>query len=204
MSEQLPGGFRTGGVKPIDSAKVYTHALVQKYHPGTVEYVRNKLGILEPQSADFAVLDVEPDEETEGEQPGNLLTTVGLAQLTSRLQTAEQAWDNTHVGLAVGNSTQAAVVGDTDLVGASKRYNAMEASYPTNTNGAQDFRASFASGEANFAWEEYGVIVPDTGTAFAAGTSKPASYVLFNRKVTSLGTKVSGAVWVFTVTITIS
>jgi hypothetical protein len=192
-------------VELIESGRFYTVAKVDKYDDEATEWVANKTGLLKPSGADFEALKVEPYETKYGEQPGNLLVTVGLAQLTSRLTTAAQVWDNTHVGLAVGDSTTAASIGQTDLVAATnKRYNAMDATYPSVTNGAMDFRATFGSTEGNFAWEEYGVIAPNTATGFAAGTTKPASYVLYNRKVTALGTKASGASWVFTVTITIS
>jgi hypothetical protein len=141
--------------------------------------------------------------ETVVVEPGNILVNAGINQLLDRLVLAEQVWDNTHVGLAVGNGTAAAAAGDTDLAGASKRYNAMEAGYPTVGTRKLTVRAAFAAAEANFAWQEYGVVVADTATAFVAADAKPANYILLNRKVQSLGTKDSGT-WTLTVEITIA
>lgn len=189
----------------VESARMFTRAVVEKYDEDQTQWVKNKTGLLEPQSKAFESLKMTPYEVTEGPQPGNRLVTVGLNQLTSRLITAEQVWDQTHSALAVGDSTTADAIGDTDLVAATnKRYQATDASFPTQSNGVLTFRATYGSGVAEFAWNEYGVIVPDTSTTYTSGSTKQASYILFNRKSpASLGTKSSGT-WVFTVTITVT
>jgi hypothetical protein len=74
----------------------------------------------------------------------------------------------------------------------------MEATYPTHTDGTTSgsatitFRSVFGTGDANFAWQEWGVFNASTGGR------------MLNRKVESLGTKSSAATWTFTVTITLS
>jgi len=67
----------------------------------------------------------------------------------------------------------------------------METSYPTRTDNVLTFKSSFGSGDANFAWNEWGIF-----NDASAGT-------MLNRKVESLGTKSSGT-WVLTVELTVS
>ena len=68
----------------------------------------------------------------------------------------------------------------------------MEASFPTRTANAIDFKASFGSSVGNFAWAEWGVF------------NHASTGVMLNRKVEALGTKASGSTWVLTVTLTIA
>lgn len=87
--------------------------------------------------------------------------------------------NNTHTGL------QAAV---------NKFYKGMVSGFPTyGTNRQAKWKSSFASGEANFAWNEATV---------ANGNSDSAKNL--NRKVQSMGTKASGAIWDLEVTITLN
>lgn len=189
----------------VESARMFTRAVVEKYDDDQTKWVAKKSGILAPEGAQFKSLGLEPYEVAEGPQPGNRLVTAGLNLMTSRLTTAEQVWDETHVALAVGDSSTGDAIGDTDMVAATnKYYRVMDSSFPTQANGVLTFRATYGSGIAEFAWNEYGVIIPDTSTVYTSGTTKQASYVLFNRKApASLGTKSSGT-WVFTVTITVT
>lgn len=125
---------------------------------------------------------------------GNLLLNEGIDEML-KLLTGEggTAYSNANARIGVGNGNAAAAATQTALQGGSTKLNAMESGYPTAISSQQVvFRSSFASGEANFAWEEWTV---DNG---AAGNKN------LNRKVASLGTKVSGTTWVFTVTITLS
>lgn len=177
------------------------HAAVEKWTPEQVASVRKMLGY-EPSTEDLERFYV-PEVTEAG---GNLLTTAGLNRLTARfIGVSVQAADNTHTRLGVGNDTTAASVGQTDLQAASgaanRQYKTMDATYPTQANGVLTFKSTFASGEANFVWNEWGIDIKDSGSA-ADGTT--VNDVLINRKVASLGTKVSGAVWALTVTITIS
>lgn len=100
-------------------------------------------------------------------------------------------YDNANAYIGVGNGNAAFSAAQTDLQGASKQRNAMEASFPDQSQGANvlRFKSSFGTSEANFAWEEWGVF-----NAAAGGT-------MMNRKVESLGTKSSSQTWEFTVDI---
>lgn len=134
-----------------------------------------------------------PYEVVKGE--GNLLLNEGINELLTILCSASSGtkFDNSNARIGVGNGNAAAAATQTALQGGSTQLNGMESGYPTyGTSQQAVFRASFASGEANFAWEEWTV---DNG----ASADKN-----LNRKVASLGTKVSGTTWVFTVTITLS
>ena len=141
----------------------------------------------------------EPYEVIECE-PGNLLTYGGASAFWDLLTGGgtQTAFNNANAYIGVGENAGAAVIGSTDLLGATLKRNAMEATYPLHTDGetigAEDcvFKASFATGEANFAWEEWGVF-----NAAAAGR-------MLQRKAESLGTKTSAAVWTLTVTLSIS
>lgn len=188
----------------VESARMFTRAVVEKYDEDQERWVKGKTGLLEPQARDFEALKLTPYEVAEGPQPGNRLVTVGLNQMTARLTAAEQVWDETHIALAVGDSSTGDAIGDTNLLGTNKYYRVMDASFPTQSNGVLTFRATYGSGIAEFAWNEYGVIIPDTATTYTSGTTLQANYTLFNRKSpASLGTKSSGT-WVFTVTITVT
>lgn len=101
---------------------------------------------------------------------------------------------NANAHLAVGDSTTAFAVGQTDLQATTNKLRkAMDATYPTRATNALTFKATYGTSEANFAWNEWGIFNASTGG------------VMLNRKVESLGTKVAGtATWVFTVTLTIN
>jgi hypothetical protein len=105
---------------------------------------------------------------------------------------AAALFDNANAHIGVGNSTTAFAATQTDLVGASKFRKAMDATYPQAAAGAMTFRSTFATGDANFAWEEWGVF-----NAAAAGT-------MMNRVVQANGTKASTETKQVTVTITLS
>ena len=92
-------------------------------------------------------------------------------------------------------------MGQTDLQAAAgsanRQFKVMDATYPSASGGVVTARSTFATGEANFVWNEWGL---DIGTPTVTdGTTVNA--VLLNRKVESLGTKVSGS-WVLTVSVT--
>lgn len=98
---------------------------------------------------------------------------------------------NAHIG--VGDSATAFAATQTDLQAASNKLRkAMEATYPQRSTNVLTFRSLFATGDANFAWAEWGVF-----NAAAAGT-------MFNRKVEALGTKTSAQSWQITVTLTVT
>jgi hypothetical protein len=101
------------------------------------------------------------------------------------------AFDNSNAYIGVGNDNTAFAAGQTDLLGTNLR-KAMDATYPQVATNVLTFRSTFATGDANFAWEEWGVFNASTG-----GT-------MMNRYVESLGTKTAAQSWQFTVDITFS
>lgn len=101
-------------------------------------------------------------------------------------------FNNSNAHLGVGNGTTAFAASQTDLQGASKLRKAMDSSYPQRSNNVITFRATFGTGDANFAWEEWGVF-----NDASAGT-------MLSRKVASLGTKTSAQSWQLTATLTVN
>ncbi len=167
-----------------------SHTKVEKFD-GEVTLEQRESGLALPYEVD--------------ERHGNLLVIGGASALFNRLiATTVTAFDNTNARIGVGNSTTAVVDTQTDLqaiAGAANRQgNVMEATYPqhtdtTGTAGSKSivFKSSFATTEANFAWQEWGVFngVPGTGR-------------MLNRKVEALGTKTSSATWVLTLTLSLA
>lgn len=100
-------------------------------------------------------------------------------------------YDNANSYIGVGDSSTAFAATQTDLVAATNKLRkAMDSTYPTIATNVLVFRSTFATGDANYAWNEWGIF-----NAAAAGT-------MMSRKVESLGTKPSNQSWQFTATIT--
>jgi len=142
-------------------------------------------------SAALRKLGILPEEITE--QKGNLLLNEGIQEMWDLVigATATSAYNNTNARLGVGANTTAAAATQTALQDGSALFKAMNATYPIRTNQTMDFKSDFTSGEANFAWNEWGV---DNGSTRNKN---------MNRKVESLGTKSTGT-WTLTGSITIS
>lgn len=182
-------------------------ALVDKWDADQVAWARRKLEVprqarWDPAGDELAAL-LAPYESVE--TPGNLLTTAGLNRITSLIiGGGGQALTNTAARIGTGNSSTAEAVGQTDLqaaAGSTNRwFQVMDATYPTQSNGVITLKATFASGDGNYAWSEWGV---DIGTPTVT-SGNTVNATLLNRKVASNGTKASGAVWAFTVTITLA
>lgn len=147
--------------------------------------------------------DAEPYEVVRGE--GNILTYGGMSCLWQALigngtATTGQAltfFSSGNARIGVGDSTTSAAATQTDLQASSNKLRkAVDSVTHTDatTSGAATitFIATFATSDANYAWEEWGIF-----NAAASGR-------MLNRKVATLGTKTSAASWVFTVTITLS
>ena len=104
-------------------------------------------------------------------------------------------FNNANANLGVGGgagANTAFAAAQTDLQGASKTRKAMDATYPSRATNVLTFRATFATGDANYNWLEWGVF-----NASSAG-------VMMSRKQEDLGTKTSAATWQLTATITLS
>jgi hypothetical protein len=136
------------------------------------------------------------------EQDGNLLVIGGVSVIWQCLigngtATGAQAltfFNNGNARILVGTSSTAEVDTNTTLTASVAK--AMDATYPlhtdsTGTAGSKTitFRSTYASADANQAWNEWGI---DNGTR------------LLNRKVAANGTKASGQTWQFTVTVALA
>lgn len=133
---------------------------------------------------------------------GNLGLNAGIARLGSLLIAGGgQGLDNSHCRIGVGNGSTAVLNTDTDLsasAGSGNRwFNMADPSYPTFATQTLTVVSTFATGDGNFPWAEWGI---DFGTAASAVVAAP----LLNRKVASLMTKTVAVVAAFTATIVFS
>jgi hypothetical protein len=97
--------------------------------------------------------------------------------------------------LGVGDSTAVFAQGQTDLQAATNKLRkVMDAGYPnrTGTTAQLNYRATYATTEANWVWNEWGIF-----NAASGGT-------MFNRRVESLGTKPSTQAWQLAVSLTVT
>jgi hypothetical protein len=170
--------------------------------------------------ADNLRLTGEPDDGVT-EVAGNQLVNAGLVAITALLTGAggttgkyALSVSNGTSGAAcgVGSSTTSFALSQTALSAdgstANAYYQVMDSGFPTVSTGVMTGQCTFASGNANFAWNEW-CWASGTGNVTAGGTlssiyGTASSYAMWNRKIASLGTKASGAAWVFTTTITLS
>lgn len=138
-----------------------------------------------------------PDDIYEGE--GNQLVNVGIDRLLDQLIGATTSpYNNTNCRIGVGDSSTAFAASQTDLQAATnKLWNTMDATFPSRSAETVTFKATFATGDANFVWNEWAI---DRGTAQSTTVTSP----MLNRKVQSMGTKASGSTWALTVTITVA
>ena len=126
----------------------------------------------------------------------NCLLNEGITALLNLLGgIAETAFSNANAYIGVGDSSTAADATQTGLqaAGANHYHQAMDAGYPTVTNQTITFRSTFATGNANFAWEEITVV----NAATDAGDN-------LNRKTQAMGTKTNAVSRVASVAITIA
>lgn len=126
----------------------------------------------------------------------NLLLNEGINELWTLVCSGSGTkFDNTNAYSGVGDSNAAAVATQTGLQAATnKLYKAMDGGFPTyGTLQKATFRSTYASGDANFAWEE-----------FTIGNGSSDTGKNLNRKVSAQGTKVSGQVWELTTEVTLS
>jgi hypothetical protein len=114
------------------------------------------------------------------------------------IATLPTLYDNTNAKLGVGDSTAAVTVTQTNLQAASNKLaKGMVATYPqisANPNENQVlFRSDFVTGEAEYAWNEFGTFngALGTGDMFNRGLFSP-----------SPGTKGAGVTWTLTETLT--
>jgi hypothetical protein len=108
--------------------------------------------------------------------------------------TGVPAIDGTNGYIGVGDSSTAHADGQTDLQAATNKFRQVLDGAPTGGAAELTLVATFPTGDANFAWEEWGVFNHASGTTTN----------MLSRKVESLGTKTSAQTWVATVTLTVT
>lgn len=125
---------------------------------------------------------------------GNILLNEGIALLLDLLIGAGgTAYNNANAYLGVGESSTGESAAHTGLQGSSKTYKGMSATYPQRASQTVTWRAVFATGDANNAWNEFTIVNANSDT----GTN-------LNRKVSAQGTKAAGQTWTLDMTLTIS
>lgn len=149
--------------------------------------------------ADEINADSVPDEVAEFD--GNGLLNSGIGVLINRLindapDVNNAAFSSANARIKVGNGNAAFSAAHTDLQGGTTATAAMDATFPSVAAQTITWQASFGAGAANFAWEEIGV-------QNGAGAINGTTVKMLNRRVGSLGTKVTGT-WVVQATVTIS
>jgi hypothetical protein len=192
-----------GVIAANDHQRWRCHTTVERYE-GDIEYEVKGPGLLVPRALNTGKI-IKPYDVEEVE--GNLLVIGGASIQWQTLigngtTTAGQALTyfnnaNAHIGVGANSGTAAADT-QTDLQTTPTR-KAMDATYPlhtdtTGTAGSKSitFRSTFATGDANIAWNEWGIFNASTGGR------------MLNRKVESLGTKTSAATWVLTITLSLA
>ena len=187
-----------------DGARWRVHAHVDKWSDDATRWARRKTGLVAPRAADFDRLRLRPD-DGEVDRPGNLLVTAGLTRLMSLLNGAGgQAATNTATRLGTGNGAGSAAVGDTDLgaaAGSANRwFQIADATFPSVATNVLTMKSTFATGDGNYAWNEWGL---DIGTPTVTSSATVNATLLNHKTSAALGTKTTGS-WALTITITIS
>ena len=121
---------------------------------------------------------------------GNLLLFDGISEfMKAACSVGGTAFSEANARIGVGDGTTEAKANQKGLQGTNKAYATMDAGYPKVQGNTMTFRATFGSGQAAFAWQEF---VIDNGT------------IALNRKVEYHGVKVSQDTWAISCSITIS
>lgn len=190
-----------------EDLKWRSSSFTQKFSQDQMRFAIAKLGY-EPKGSELLSLFKEPEDGVIEDNESNLLVTVGLARITS-LITGAGGTSLTHANAVcgVGDTATAAVVADTQLGSnstAHSRYIVADTTFPTSSNGVITMQNTFTTTDGNFVWAEWGWVVAAAAAnsdTFAGITGTP---LLLNHKIAALGTKASGASWIFTSTVTLS
>lgn len=185
-------------------------AKVEKYNAETVAELTKILGY-EPRAADFERMQIKADDIACVD--GNILVDLGIQAITGLICNlgSQQPLVALRTFVGVGATATTATIADTHLGsdGGSAWYQVADSapsrSTVSATNDTITTICTYGSGNANFAWAEWcwgtttAAITPGA-TLSGVGTGA----MMLNHKIASLGTKASGASWVFTSTITLS
>lgn len=124
----------------------------------------------------------------------NLWVVTGIDEVLRLMAgIAASPWNNADALIGVGDDATVANDAQADLLAAvNKDYQPMMVGFPaTAAPKTMSWRATFGAGDANFAWNEFTLKNNATG-------------ICVNRGVQALGVKVGGAVWIATLTLSLS
>lgn len=202
-----------------DGIKWLASARIQKYSPDQVEWAAARLGH-NPIGYELEELFREPEDGVL-DVKGNLITTAGLGNITNLLIAGGgDGLTAAKTIVGVGSTSTAATVADIALGANGTAANGTTGcwyrgadSAPTRvtttvTNDSIQAVATFNDNNSNFAWNEWGWAVQSgTGSITPSATlasTTAATETLINHKIASMGTKATGATWVFTTKVTFS
>lgn len=172
-----------------DFVQVKTRATVEKRTEDYDHYLAllKQKGLTVYEAQVKAGKDIAPYEVVEGDY--NAMVDNGInALLLLLVGGGGTAYNNANARLGVGDSSTAWGTTQTDLQAATNKLrNVMKATYPQTGTKKQTFASDFATGEANWVWNEWGIF-----------NSNTANTGMLSRKVEGLGTKASGT-WTLTV-----
>lgn len=116
----------------------------------------------------------------------------GALALSLLIGGAGTPYNNANSYTGVGDSSTATTAVMTDLqASTNKLRKAMDATFPSISGQVCTFKSTYASGDANYAWNEAAIF-----NHVSAGT-------MLCRGVSSMGTKTSAGVWVLSYTLTL-
>jgi len=195
-------------------ATVQTALTVQRWDEEQTAWVARKCArdfphVREPAGQHFAYFGVRPYLVTHDENC-NLVTLTGWAQMLGGIAgtSITNKFSASFGRIGAGTSTTAPTAADTKLGGdtgggSTTSYYQLVSGAPTIATASAPatltFSASFGSGVANFAWNEFG-----TDNYSASGVTTQglgAAVIFFNHGLSSQGTKLVGQTWTATETI---
>jgi hypothetical protein len=196
-------------------AGVRTDFMVERWDEDQTRWLHRTLklaygaGCPEPVKADFLRHSIKPYETTI-EENCNLIVVAGWAALLGGVAgtTITNKFSATQGRIGVGTSSTAAASSQTTLVGdtggaSTTSYFQLCGAGPTLSTAATPctmvFTATFGTGNANFAWNEFGT--DNWNASGVTATGLGANEVFFNRGVSAQGTKASGQTWTATETL---
>ena len=213
MSETAFGADAIGvhvGMNWRDSGYEVGHITVMRWDAEQSDWASKKFGgagtgqhgFVPPNEVMFHQLKVRPYSVTVSDpRDHNLLTTGGWDRiLTLAIGGGGTSYASASARIGVGTGTTAPASGNTDLVAATgptgRFFNLVTGNGTTSAGTAVrrlSFTATFATGDANFHWQEWCI---DQGTV-GSGTGATVG-TMMNRAVSDQGTKVSGQTWTAT------
>lgn len=192
MSERQDKGRLVG----VGIARGYTPDVLERKVAIEQELIAQGYKGLELEEQALKLLQAQGFDRVHEAQSENTLVNGGTNLMLLLLTGTGTAFTNAVAALGVGDSAAAFALTQTNLQGAvvttDRIRKAMNATFPSVALNVVSWQATFATGEANFTWNEWAIF---NNVADATGT-------MLNRAVNNLGTKTSATAWQLTVTLT--